>query len=158
MSDAATVRAPDLTPPPATAPTIAPSNGTALTGTAGSGVAVMLTDAAGHTVGQATIAADGTWSFTPQPPLTNGTEIRVAAVNLEGQAGPAASITIDSLAPDAPTLSPSNGTEIGGAAEAGTTILVTDGSGTPLGQAVAGTDGAWSMRRRCPALRSPGQL
>lgn len=145
MSDAATVRAPDLTPPPATAPTIAPSNGTALTGTAGSGIAVMLTDAAGHTVGQATIAADGTWSFTPQPPLTNGTVIRVAAVNLEGQAGPAASITIDSLAPDAPTLSPSNGTEIGGKAEAGTTILVTDGSGTPLGQAITGIDGAWSM-------------
>jgi hypothetical protein len=144
-SEPVPVSAPDLTPPPATAPTIAASDGMVLSGTASEGVAVVLTDAAGNTIGQATVAADGTWSFTPTTPLPDGTVVNVAAVNESGEAGPTASVTVDAVAPAIPTVEPSNGEVVSGTAEAGATLLLTDGSGDPLGQVTADADGNWSF-------------
>lgn len=144
-SDPVAVTAPDLSPSPATAPILAPTNGTVLSGTAESGVAVVLTDAAGNTIGQATIASDGTWSFTPDEALPDGTVVNAAAVNLLGEAGPSASITVDALAPEAPGIAPSNGITISGEAEAGAVILLSDENGNPLGQAIAAADGSWTF-------------
>lgn len=146
----ATTQAPDLSPPPATAPSVDPTNGSALTGTAESGVAVILTNAAGQTIGQSTIAPDGTWSFTAQPALPDGTVINVSAINAQGQAGPAANVTVDAVAPDAPTVLPSSGAGIDGTAEAGATVLVVDNNGAPLGQTVADPTGSWSITPDSP--------
>jgi hypothetical protein len=145
-----TTTAPDLTPPPATAPVIDPSNGTEITGTAQAGVAVVLTDAAGSVIGQTSIDATGHWSFTPSFPLADGAVVQVAAVNAEGQAGPGATITVDALAPVAPVIDPTNGTTIAGTAEAGATVLLTDGTGTPIGQTTSDAADAWSFTPQAP--------
>lgn len=139
------VIAPDLSPTPATAPILDPTNGSVLSGTALSGIAVVLVDAAGNTIGQAAIAADGTWSFTPVAPLPDGAVIRIAAVNALGEAGPSATVTVDAMAPAAPVIVPSNGATITGSAEAGSTILLSDASGNPLGQVTVGAAGTWSF-------------
>ncbi|MFT4054110.1 MAG: Ig-like domain-containing protein [Novosphingobium sp.] len=141
----ATAQAPDVTPAPDTAPTVNPTNGSILTGNAQSGIAVVLSNASGHIIGQASVSATGAWSFTPQPSLADSTIVTIAAINAEGEAGPAVSVTVDAIAPDAPILSPSNGTEVSGTAEVGTTILVTDDNGAPIGQAVANAAGEWSV-------------
>ncbi|PNU06722.1 Ig-like domain-containing protein [Novosphingobium guangzhouense] len=140
-----TVQAPDHTPPPATAPTIDATNGTIIEGTAASGVAVVITGADGVIIGQAAIEQDGSWSFTPSSPLANGVIITANAINDEGQAGPAATVTVDAVAPDAPVISQSNGTQISGMAEAGAVIILTDGNGNPIGQTTANANGIWSF-------------
>lgn len=149
-SAAITITAPDFSPPPTTAPVIDPSNGMLFTGTAQSGVAVVLTDGAGNTVGRAIIGSDGTWSVTPQTPLPDGTVITAAAVNDLGEAGPAATVTVDALAPAAPVIAPSNGTSISGMAEAGATVLLSDINGNPIGQASTDAGGTWSFTFTTP--------
>lgn len=150
QSAVAITQAPDLIPPPATAPTIAPTNGSFLTGAAQSGIAVALTDGAGNAIGQAAIGADGTWLFTLQTALPDGTVVNAAAVNSQGQAGPAASITVDAVSPDAPIIAPSNGMEINGTAEPGAMILVTSDDGIAIGQALTDASGAWSITPASP--------
>ncbi|HUD30853.1 MAG TPA: Ig-like domain-containing protein [Novosphingobium sp.] len=149
-SDPVVVTAPDLSPAPTTAPVLDPTNGGVLSGTAATGVAVVLTDAEGDAIGQATIGSDGTWSFTPTTPLPDGTVVSAVAVNALGEAGPAATITVDAVAPAAPVLAPSNGESISGTAEAGATILLTDASGNPIGQAVVDADGNWNVSPSTP--------
>lgn len=144
-SPTAIILAPDLTPAPNTAPSVDPSNGTRITGTASTGVAVVLTDAAGNTIGQATVGADGTWSFIPQSPLPDGTTVTVAAINAEGQAGPTSTVVVDASAPSAPDMQLSNGEILQGSAEAGATIVLTDGEGTVIGQTTVDAAGHWSF-------------
>ncbi|MBE0991668.1 hypothetical protein IH764_26765, partial [Escherichia coli] len=43
-------------------------------------------------------------------------------------------IRVDGVAPPAPVIDPSNGTDISGTAEAGATVILTDGNGNPIGQ------------------------
>lgn len=149
-SSTATILAPDLTPPPTTAPSVDPSNGVEVTGTAEAGATVVLTDAAGNILGQADIAADGSWSFTPQTPLADGTSIIVFAVNAEGQAGPTSTVVVDASAPAAPELLPSNGEILQGTAEAGATIILTDDEGTLIGQIAVDSSGHWSFTPATP--------
>jgi len=52
---------------------------------------------------------------------------------------------VDAVAPAGPVVDPSNGSVISGTAEAGATITLTDGSGAPIGQAIADGSGDWSF-------------
>ncbi|MCR7360722.1 Ig-like domain-containing protein, partial [Pseudomonas aeruginosa] len=76
----------------------------------------------------------GNWSFTPGTPLANGTVIVATATDPTGNTGPQAATTVDSVAPAAPVVNPSNGTTISGTAEAGAKVILTDGSGNPIGE------------------------
>ncbi|WP_404477381.1 Ig-like domain-containing protein [Novosphingobium sp. BL-52-GroH] len=145
ISAAVLATAPDLSPLPTTAPVIDPTDGTFLAGTATSGTAVLLTDAAGATIGQAAIAADGIWSFIPSTPLADGTIVTATAVNRIGEAGPGATAIVDALAPPAPVIAPSNGGSVTGSAEAGAIVLISNEQGTPIGQATVDAGGAWTF-------------
>ncbi|MFD2137065.1 Ig-like domain-containing protein [Novosphingobium resinovorum] len=124
-----------------------------------------MTDGAGNAIGQAAIGADGTWLFTLQTALPDGTVVNAAAVNSQGQVSPAASITVDAVSPDAPIIAPSNGMEINGTAEPGAMILVTSDDGIAIGQALTDASGAWSitpparlpMARHSPPLQAMPQ-
>ncbi len=59
-------------------------------------------------------------------------------------------ITVDGVAPAAPVIDPSNGTEISGTAEAGATVILTDGGGNPIGQATADGSGNWTFTPGTP--------
>ncbi len=127
------------------APVLNPSNGTTLSGTAEPGATVSLTDGNGNPIGQVTADGSGNWSFTPGTPLANGTVVNATASDPTGNTSAPASTTVDSVAPAAPVVNPSNGAEISGTAEPGATVTLTDGSGNPIGQVTADGSGNWSF-------------
>ncbi|MGV8192803.1 Ig-like domain-containing protein, partial [Pseudomonas aeruginosa] len=132
------------------APVIDPSNGSVIAGTAEAGATVILTDGNGNPIGQVTADGSGNWSFTPGTPLANGTVINAVAQDAAGNTSGPASTTVDSVAPATPVLDPSNGTVISGTAEAGATVILTDGGGNPIGQATADGSGNWSFTPGTP--------
>ncbi|MGU1390971.1 Ig-like domain-containing protein [Pseudomonas aeruginosa] len=134
---------------PAT-PVVNPSNGSVIAGTAEAGATVILTDGGGNPIGQATADGSGNWSFTPGTPLANGSVVNAVAQDAAGNTSGPASTTVDSVAPATPVLDPSNGTVISGTAEAGTTVILTDGGGNPIGQATADGSGNWSFTPGTP--------
>ncbi|MGG4645361.1 Ig-like domain-containing protein, partial [Pseudomonas aeruginosa] len=132
------------------APVVEPSNGTTLSGTAEPGATVTLTDGNGNPIGQVTADGSGNWSFTPGTPLANGTVVNATASDPTGNTSAPASTTVDSVAPAAPVVNPSNGAEISGTAEPGATVTLTDGSGNPIGQVTADGSGNWSFTPSTP--------
>ncbi|WP_121401976.1 Ig-like domain-containing protein [Pseudomonas aeruginosa] len=138
----------DAIAPPA--PVIDPSNGVVISGTAEAGATVILTDGNGNPIGQVTADGSGNWAFTPATPLANGSVINALAQDAAGNASGPASTTVDSVAPATPVLDPSNGTVISGTAEAGATVILTDGGGNPIGQATADGSGNWSFTPGTP--------
>ncbi|MCO1733996.1 BapA prefix-like domain-containing protein [Pseudomonas aeruginosa] len=134
---------------PAT-PVVHPSNGSVIAGTAEAGATVILTDGGGNPIGQATADGSGNWSFTPGTPLANGSVVNAVAQDAAGNTSGPASTTVDSVAPATPVLDPSNGTVISGTAEAGATVILTDGGGNPIGQATADGSGNWSFTPGTP--------
>ncbi|MEB5010749.1 Ig-like domain-containing protein [Pseudomonas aeruginosa] len=132
------------------APVIDPSNGTEISGTAEAGATVILTDGNGNPIGQATADGSGNWTFTPGTPLANGTVINALAQDAAGNNSSPTSATVDSLAPAAPVIDPSNGSVIAGTAEAGATVILTDGNGNPIGQVTADGSGNWSFTPGTP--------
>ncbi|MFV8191521.1 BapA/Bap/LapF family prefix-like domain-containing protein, partial [Acinetobacter soli] len=135
------------------------------TGTAGTTITVY----DGNTVlGTTTVGSDGKWSFTPTTPLTDGTHsitytVKDAAGNESGKS-PAIDFTVDTIAPDTPTIAPNatddvapvigpitagsstndNTPTLTGTGTAGDIITVYDGA-TKLGTATVGSDGKWSF-------------
>ncbi|MCS9148759.1 Ig-like domain-containing protein [Pseudomonas aeruginosa] len=138
----------DAIAPPA--PVIDPSNGVVISGTAEAGAKVILTDGNGNPIGQVTADGSGNWAFTPATPLANGTVINALAQDAAGNTSGPASTTVDSVAPATPVLDPSNGSVIAGTAEAGATVILTDGGGNPIGQATADGSGNWSFTPGTP--------
>ncbi|MBI8087756.1 BapA prefix-like domain-containing protein [Pseudomonas aeruginosa] len=132
------------------APVIDPSNGTEISGTAEAGATVILTDGGGNPIGQATADGSGNWTFTPSTPLANGTVINAVAQDPAGNTSGPASVTVDAIAPPAPVIDPSNGVVISGTAEAGATVILTDGNGNPIGQVTADGSGNWSFTPATP--------
>lgn len=137
--------------PPAT-PTIDASNGTLITGTAEAGITVVVTDGSGRVIGQTTAAADGTWTLSPSPALPNGTVVNAVARDTLGNTSGSVSTTVDTVAPVTPTISPSNGIELSGTAEAGSTVLITGPGGATIGQVIADAAGNWSLRPSQPLV------
>ena len=146
-SPPATVTVDSSAPP---APVINPSNGVVISGTAEAGATVTLTDAGGNPIGQVTADGSGNWSFTPGTPLANGTVIVATATDPTGNTGPQAATTVDAVAPPIPQVDPSNGSVISGTADAGNTIIITDGNGNPIGQVTADGSGNWSFTPGIP--------
>ncbi|PBY41994.1 Ig-like domain repeat protein [Pseudomonas aeruginosa] len=132
------------------APVIDPSNGSEIAGTAEAGAAVILTDGGGNPIGQATADGSGNWTFTPSTPLANGTVINAVAQDPAGNTSGPASVTVDAIAPPAPVIDPSNGVVISGTAEAGATVILTDGNGNPIGQVTADGSGNWAFTPATP--------
>ncbi|MBG4926237.1 BapA prefix-like domain-containing protein [Pseudomonas aeruginosa] len=132
------------------APVIDPSNGTEISGTAEAGATVILTDGGGNPIGQATADGSGNWTFTPGTPLANGTVINAVAQDPAGNTSGPASVTVDAIAPPAPVIDPSKGVVISGTAEAGATVILTDGNGNPIGQVTADGSGNWAFTPATP--------
>ncbi|MBH9424568.1 hypothetical protein I5L00_31215, partial [Pseudomonas aeruginosa] len=134
---------------PAT-PVVNPSNGTTLSGTAEPGATVTLADGNGNPIGQVTADGRGNWSFTPTPPLPNGTVVNATATDASGNTRAGSSVTVDSVAPATPVINPSNGTTLSGTAEPGSSVTLTDGNGNPIGQVTADGSGNWSFPPSTP--------
>ena len=86
----------------------------------------------------------------PGTPLANGTVINAVAQDPAGNTSGPTSTTVDAVAPATPVVNPSNGSVIAGTAEAGATVILTDGGGNPIGQATADGSGNWSFTPGTP--------
>nr|NLU60380.1 hypothetical protein [Pseudomonas sp. BIGb0427] len=137
------------------APVVEPSNGAEISGTAEAGATILLTDGGGNPIGQTSADGSGNWSFTPASPLPNGTVINAVAQDAAGNSSGPGSTTVDAVAPAAPVINPSNGAVISGTAEMGAKVILTDGSGNPIGQVTADGSGNWTFTpgSPCPMAR-----
>jgi pectate lyase len=116
-------------------------------GTAEAGSAVKIYDGA-TMLGTTTAGSDGTWSFTPPTPLSEGAHsITAKTTDVAGNTSPASSavsLMIDITVPVAPAISTVSATVVGGTAEAGSTVKIFDGL-TLLGTTTASINGTWSL-------------
>ena len=140
-------------------------NTISLKGTAAANSTVKIYDGSTQ-IGTAKAASDGSWSYTTSA-LTDAKHMLTAtATNGSGQTSSASSaiaITVDSKAPDAPTIaaggsasarptvdatatSVTSGAALSlkGTAEAKSTVAIYDGN-TKIGTVSAGTDGSWTF-------------
>ncbi|WP_171051566.1 Ig-like domain-containing protein, partial [Pseudomonas aeruginosa] len=67
------------------------------------------------------------------PPLTNGETVTVVVTDPAGNSSTPVTAEAPDF-PDAPQVNASNGSVLSGTAEAGVTIVITDGNGNPIGQ------------------------
>jgi subtilisin family serine protease len=115
----------DATPP--SAPAVAPSNGhTVSISGVETGATPSLVDAddaevAGHWAD----GGAGSWTFTPDNPLTEGADVQVVLTDDAGNTSVPVAVTVDTTAPDAPVIATITATEVAGTAEAGATVKVT---------------------------------
>ncbi len=124
-----------------------------ISGTTEAGATVTARDDAGNILGSATADGNGNYSITPTVELTEGQHyISVTAKDAAGNSITVSSVifTVDTTAPDAPVLNPTDGSPITGTAEAGSTITITDGSGNPIGTTTANQNGNFSYTPTTP--------
>ncbi|MBY6234496.1 Ig-like domain-containing protein, partial [Halomonas sp. DP4Y7-1] len=126
-----------------------------LSGSAEAGSTITIRD--GDAVLGTVIADDsGNWSFTPSEPLAEGSHsLTVTATDAAGntsEASDAVELTVDTTAPDAPVINPTDGSVISGTAEPGSTIeLDVDGDGaSDLTTTADETTGDWSVAPDTP--------
>lgn len=109
----------------------------------------------GVPIGSAVVDPAGNWTFTPATPLGDGGHsVTFVASDSAGNAGPATPpfvFTVDTLAPAAPVVVPSNGGSLSGTAEPGTTVSI-DLDGDTVTDGTAPVDGAgnWTFTPTAP--------
>ncbi|MBL3700728.1 Ig-like domain-containing protein, partial [Leucobacter luti] len=124
-------------------PTVAPSNGTVVSGTAEPNMKITVLDAAGDVIGSGVADKDGAFSVKLDSAPGHGDEIAVVATNEADVSSAPSVVVIDALAPDAPEVNPTDGQNVTGSAEAGSTVTVKNQAGDVLGTAVAQPDGSF---------------
>ncbi|MDO6673923.1 Ig-like domain-containing protein, partial [Cobetia amphilecti] len=119
-----------------------------LIGSAEAGSSITITHN-GEVVDSVTADANGAWSYTPSTDLTDGEHIfSVTATDAAGnESAPSGefTLTVDTTAPDAPTLSETDGTTVAGIGEAGTTVEITNANDDVVGTAVVDAEGNFSV-------------
>jgi Ca2+-binding RTX toxin-like protein len=146
--------APAVIDPPVIAapPALSASDSLTISGTAGAGLVVSLYD--GSTLlGQATAAANGSWSIEVDG-LDEGAHslTAVASDGAGNSSAPSAavSVTVDTIAPSAPVLDAlpavtnDSTPQVSGSAEPGSTVRILQGA-TVLAETVAAANGSWSV-------------
>ena len=153
-SSAASATTPDTTAPAAPTDVVVSDDGVTVTGKAEAGSTVAIKDAAGKTLGSATVGADGSFTATLSPAQTNGQTLSVTATDAANNPSSVATTTApDTTAPAAPTVVQvsGDGETVTGKAEAGSTVTIKNTDGTTLGSAKVGADGSFT------ATLSPAQ-
>ncbi|MEH3158864.1 MAG: Ig-like domain-containing protein [Sphingomonas taxi] len=145
ISPATAVTAPDITAPPAPAATL-DASGSVVTGTGEAGATVTVSGPGG-TLATTVVDADGRYVAILPAAQVNGEALTVTQTDAAGNASPATPLTApDTIAPDAPVAAVSgDGTSVTGTGEAGATVTVTDAAGAPLGSAIVGADGRFTV-------------
>ncbi|WP_034457336.1 BapA/Bap/LapF family large adhesin [Buttiauxella noackiae] len=150
------------------------------TGTAEANSTVTIRDN-GTVIGTATVDGTGNWTYTPTPPLTNGSHtLTITATDSAGNVSPATTFNavVDTIAPVVPAITlvvddqTQPGTDltltngqltkdtlptISGTSEANATITLYDGTNA-VGTVQADGTGAWSLVPNAPLLQGSNTL
>ncbi|WP_236237748.1 BapA/Bap/LapF family large adhesin [Pseudomonas faucium] len=153
VSTAGQATAPDHTPPALVDVTVSP-DGTTVSGSAPGASTVTIISPNGTTA-DVPVDADGSFSVTLAPPLTNGQSVTVVVSDAAGN-DTSTTINAPDTTPPAPasnlTVS-ADGKTVGGTAEPGSTVTVENG-GVVLGTATAGPDGTFVIAVDPPLVTS----
>ncbi|WEK30254.1 MAG: Ig-like domain-containing protein [Candidatus Pseudomonas phytovorans] len=145
VSDITPITAPDITPPALPTGVTVSDDGTTVTGNAPGASTVTVTDSTGNEV-TVPVNPDGSFSVPLTNPQTNGETVTVvvtdAAGNDSAPVTTTAPDTTDPLPATGVTVSPDGGT-VGGTAEPGSTVVVRDADGNPVGSGTTGPDGTF---------------
>ncbi|WP_062382259.1 BapA/Bap/LapF family large adhesin [Pseudomonas abietaniphila] len=158
VSASGSLTAADTTAPNAPGNLAVSADGSALSGTGEAGATIQVRAADGTLLGTATVAPDGTFNVTLNPPQTDGQSLTVNAVDAAGNSSlPAQALAPDTgvtppddgdvTPPDAPTTVAisGSGSLVSGRGEPGSTVNVIDANGTLLGTGIVGADGSFSV-------------
>jgi hypothetical protein len=153
-SAAASITAPDLTPPAAPTASVN-ANGTIVTGQGEAGARVTILDANGTAIGSAIVAANGGYSVTLTQAQANGQTIGVYQADPTGNV----SSTIHVVAPDITPPPPpaalvvsTDGLTLTGVGEAGARVEIRNAGGTLLGSAIVGQNGNFTVTFSTPQV------
>lgn len=154
VSPPATLTAPDLTVPAAPVATVA-ADGASVTGTGEAGATVIVTDPLGVEIGRGAVQSDGSYTIAISPAQTNGELLQVTQSDTAGNVSPGTEATAPDLvagdSPDAPTATvAADGLTVTGTADAGALVSVAGPNGAPLGSAIAGLDGSYTVTLTAP--------
>ncbi|MGV2836751.1 Ig-like domain-containing protein, partial [Pseudomonas shirazensis] len=153
------VQAGDTTPPAIPVVSALSSNGLVLTGTGEAGATVFVRDTQGNLLGSGQVNAGGAFNINLNAPQLNGQILEVsqrdAALNLSDNS---AFTAPDVQAPNPPgnLLVDGLGTQLSGTGEIGATVSVFSATGTPLGTAVVGPNGQFTVN--LTATQNDGQV
>jgi hypothetical protein len=142
-----TVTAIDSTAPALTNVAIS-SDGTVVTGTGEAGARVTVLDAAGNPIGTVVVGITGAFTVVLTTPQLNAQLLQVTQSDPAGNSSTPAAVTAPDLTAPAPItnqLVSNNGLTLTGNGEAGATVTVLGSDGQPLGTAVVGSNGAFSV-------------
>ncbi|MGM0516095.1 MAG: Ig-like domain-containing protein, partial [Pseudomonadota bacterium] len=124
--------------------------GTTVSGETDPGNTIEIRDDGGNVVGSGTADSEGNFDVTTDEPLADGEEYDVVAIDEDGNESEPTPVTGD-LTPPAVDVDPTDGTEVSGTAEPGSTVEVdVDGDGTPDHTTEADADGNWSVTPDTP--------
>ncbi|WP_347093053.1 BapA/Bap/LapF family large adhesin [Sphingomonas parapaucimobilis] len=151
VSPAATLTAPDTTPPVAPTASIN-GDGTSVSGTGEAGATVTVRNAAGQVLGTAVVDAQGGFTLPLTTPQANGGTLTVTQSDPAGNVSPAVTLAAPDITPPAaPTASINgDGTSVSGTGEAGATVAVRDAAGQVLGTAVVDAQGGYTLPLTTP--------
>ncbi|GAA3587858.1 hypothetical protein GCM10022198_09310 [Klugiella xanthotipulae] len=96
-------------------------------------------------LGELTVNPDGTITFVPEVPLTEDDTVLVIVTDPSGNVSTPTPVEIDTTAPEAPTVNPTNGSVVRGTAEPNTTVTITDSDGTILGTTLVDANGLYEL-------------
>ncbi|MFJ4384331.1 BapA/Bap/LapF family large adhesin [Pseudomonas sp. NPDC089408] len=143
---------PDTTAPATPIDLLVSPDGLRLTGRGEAGSTVNIRDAAGNIIGSGTVAADGSFDVTLNPPQANGEQLEVTLTDGAGNVSAPGTVTApdidtpDTTAPEQPTdLALANGVTLSGRGEPGATVQVRDAAGNLIGSGVVNADGSFSL-------------
>ncbi|MDY0403066.1 Ig-like domain-containing protein, partial [Sulfurovum sp.] len=118
-------------------------------------VTITFKNSAGQDILTKTVTANdnGDYKFTPDTALPDDQYyVSAVAQNAVGNSLPGSTgvFEIDTVAPDAPVLDQTDGSEISGTAEAGSTVTLTDGNSDPIGTTTADGNGNFTYTPDTP--------
>ncbi|MDQ8027407.1 MAG: Ig-like domain-containing protein [Brevundimonas sp.] len=154
VSPPTTAVAPDVTAPPAPTEVAVSADGDTVTGVGIVGAPVTVRGTNGAILGTGVVGADGTFSISISPALTDGQTVFVTQADAAGNIStPATAVAPDLDAPAAPTNVDvsDDGATVTGSGLPGASVTVRGPGGTILGTGVVAADGTFSVMIQ-PAL------
>ena len=148
VSQAGSVVAGDTTAPDAPTNIAVSADGLTLTGKGEAGSTVIVKNADGEQVGTAVVGADGSFEVTLDAAQGNGTTLEVTLTDKAGNISTATPVVVgEAVAPEAPTglVVSADGLTVTGKGEVGSTVIVKDAAGLPIGTGVVGADGSFEI-------------
>ncbi|MBF8745686.1 BapA/Bap/LapF family large adhesin [Pseudomonas monteilii] len=155
QSSATAITAPDTTPPAAVTELAIASDGATITGRGEPGATVVVSNPDGDEIGTAVVDANGAFTLTLDPALSNAELLSVVQSDAAGNASAVATLQTPDFTPPAAltnVIINADGSVVSGQGEAGATVTVTDPDGVVIGTTTVLADGSFRVELDPPQI------